>query len=232
MITEQASLGTPSAEPSLPWYQVWLKALTEPRVAAYEALVTRQGVSLGKACLWVAIAGIVGALFIVGGGSALRALTALDPALRQGTDSYSFVTIAAISLVCLAPLAVVGSILGLLLSAGISHVLARALGGIGTFTQLAYAFAAYSAPASMISSAVSIIPCVGAIISLPLSVYVLFLNILAIKAVHHISWGRAVVSSVLFVALILAFLACVVIIVLALMGPAIGNVFSGIIPDI
>jgi len=229
MLTDQGSMGT---APPLPWYQVWLKALTEPKETTYQDLVTRPGVSLGKACLWVGLVGVISAFIGLAIVVAFGGMSFFDPASQQMSDSLSFLTGSAIVLACLVPLAGAFAVVGLLLSAGISHLLARALGGTGTYEQLAYAIAAYTAPGSIVSSAVSFVPCVGPLVGLPFSFYLLFLNVLAIKAVHHLSWGRAVISSVLFLAFVLVILSCVVIVILALLGPAIGNVFSNIVVEI
>jgi hypothetical protein len=232
MLAEQAP---PTPSIPLPWYQVWLKALTSPNVATYQDLVSRPGVTLGKACLWVGVgllATVVATAISVVLFLAFSSLSLLDPAAQEGIDALSALGGSAVLIACLVPFAAVAAILGLLISAGISHLLARALGGTGTYEQLAYAIAAYSAPGSIVSSAISFIPCVGAVVGFALSFYLLFLNVLAIKAVHNISWGRAVISSVLFLAIVLALVACGVIVFLALMGPAIGNVFSGIVGEI
>jgi len=232
LVDQEASLGSAPPAPALPWYQVWLKALTEPKVATYESLVTRPGVGLGKACLWVGLASVIAAVISVGLFFGLGSLSYLNPSIQQTTDALGYLSGAAVFLACLVPLAGVFAIVGLLFSAGISHLLARALGGSGTYEQLAYAMAAYSAPGSLVSSAISFIPCLGVLVGLPFAFYLLFLNVLAVKSVHHISWGRAVISSTLFVALALVILACGVVFILALLGPAIGNVFSNIVGEI
>ena len=232
MIADSSSMGIAPPAPPLPWYTVWFKALTEPKVATYERLVAGPGVTLVKACLWVGLVAVVatlisfGILFVLGGSSYL------DPSLQQASSSLDFLTGSALLLVCLAPLAGVFAVVALLISAGISHLLARALGGTGAFDQLAYAFAAYSAPGSLVSSAISFIPCLGLLLGIPFAFYLLFLNILAIKAVHHLSWGRAVISSTAFLGFALVVMACGAIVILALLGPAIGNVFSNIVGDI
>jgi len=226
MAIDRPPLGIAPPAEALPWYQVWIKALTEPRVASYESLVTRPGVGLGRACLWVGLAGLIS---VVISTAAFVAFGTLDAAFQQTGDGLGDLSGAGLFFACLAGLFAIPR---LLVSAGISHVLARALGGTGTYDQLAYGMAAYSAPGSLVSSAISFIPCLGILVALPLSLYLIFLNILTIKAVHHLSWGRAVLSSVLWIALVLVLIACLTIVILALLGPAIGNVFSNIVTEI
>jgi hypothetical protein len=186
MLAEQAP---PTPSIPLPWYQVWLKALTSPNVATYQDLVSRPGVTLGKACLWVGVVSVVATAISVVLVLAFSSLSLLDPAAQEGIDALSALGGSAVLIACLVPFAAVAAILGLLISAGISHLLARALGGTGTYEQLAYAIAAYSAR-SIVSSAIlhTVRRRGGGIL---LSFYLLFLNVLAIKAVHNISWGRA-----------------------------------------
>ena len=215
---------TPSTREALPWYRAWILALTGPNPPAYEDLVTRSGVTTGKAYLWVFLSAAIGSAVAMGLLVAFGVSGLTNPAVR---DLYSNLASSAVLLACWVPIAGVLAILGLMISTGISHILARAFGGTGTFTQLAYAIAAYTAPVALVTAPLAFIPLVNCL-TWPLSFYLMFLNIVAIKAVHHLSWGRAFLSSTLFVALVLGILACGLIVILVLMGPAIGGVFSNI----
>ena len=105
------------------------------------------------------------------------------------------------------------------------------LGGTGTYAKLAYAFAAYLAPLTLVSSFISAIPLVNCL-TLPIAIYGIVLNVIAVKAVHQFGWGKALASSVLVFAGILLVVAVGVIVILALLGPAIGTVFSNIVEGI
>ncbi|HET7011833.1 MAG TPA: Yip1 family protein [Anaerolineales bacterium] len=222
--------GQPSIAPVLspqPWYQVWMDAITKPNVEAYEALVSRPGVSMGRAILWVFASSLLGSAIALVMMFVFRGFDPLSSQTAPSGDPGSYL----VSLACLAPVAAVVSVLGLMLIAGISHMVARALGGSGTYPQLVYATAAYSSPITLVSSVISSFPVVSCL-GLPIALYAIFLNILAVKAVHRISWGRAVVSSTAVIAGLLALFACVVIVLLALLGPAIGEVFSSVITEL
>jgi hypothetical protein len=112
------------------------------------------------------------------------------------------------------PLAALFSLLLFAFNVGISHWLAKALGGDGTYDALAFATAAYFAPSLLLGAIVSMIPYAG-VLSIALWVYYLLLNVVAVKAVHHFSWGRALVPSAVLVALNAIAVACVVIVSLA-----------------
>ena len=108
---------------------------------------------------------------------------------------------------------------------------AGALGGTGSYSKLAFAFAAYLAPLSVISSVLGLIPYVNCL-AFPLGIYGIVLNVTAVKAVNQLSWGKAIAASVVILAGVVIGVACLTIVILALLGPAIGNVFSNIIQEI
>jgi hypothetical protein len=86
------------------------------------------------------------------------------------------------------------------LFAGISHGVARAAGGTGTYPGFAYATAAYFVPLSLVTTAVGAVEAIS-LLTIPLWLYGLALNVVATKAVHQLSWGRAAIASVLLAAL-------------------------------
>jgi len=223
MITNPPAAAT-TASP-LPWYKVWTNALTRPSVAEYEALVSQPGVSTAKASLWVFLASTIGyAISLL----ALLVVPSLFPYYSQ-TSSTDLSGLGLV-LLCFAPFGGLLSVVGLYISAGLSHILAKALGGVGSFSQLAYAIAAYTSPISLVASVIGLIPLVNCL-GIFIGAYAIGLNILSVKAVHKFSWGKAVLSSAVIIGLLIALVGCLVIVILALMGPAIGNVFSNIITE-
>ena len=73
---------------------------------------------------------------------------------------------------------------------------------------------------------------VGVFISFIVGIYGLVLNVMAVKAVHQFDWGRSIASSAVIWVGLLCCASVVIIVILTLMGPAIGNVFSGILNDL
>lgn len=197
-----------------PWYQVWADAVTKPRVQEYEDIISRSNVSLSRACLWVFLSTVIGS------GLSILLLLAIQSLYPQPTQTQvSDLVSARLLPVCLVPAAGIVSVLGLILATGISHLIARALGGTGSFTQLAYATAAYTAPVYLMGSLTASIPIINCL-GLPIGLYTVILNVLAIRAVHRITWGRALLSSVAVLGSLLGLAGLLLIVALALLGPS------------
>jgi hypothetical protein len=218
---------------SYTWSEAWIKALTQPTVRTFEAIANDPKATANRAYVWVAVSSLIAyvismALQLMLGTSN----TLLSQPGREGAlGALGFAGAGLGTLVCCAPFVAAFAVLGLAISAGITQLIASALGGTGTYPKLAYAIAAYDAPITLITGLVSAIPFLNCL-AFPIGIYAIVLNVIAVKAVHQFGWGKAVASSVLILAAILVFVAVVVIVILALLGPAIGNIFSNIVENI
>lgn len=211
------------------WSEVWLKAITQPSIYTYQDLVSRPGVSSRRAYAWVFLGSLVGSVLMLLGNLFFGSLSPLGA--EQASDFLGGYGILILMFVCLLPVGGIFAILSLIIIAGISQVIARSLGGSGTYKELSYAFGAYLAPLGIIGSVLFMVPFVNWL-TIPIGIYSVFLNILAIKSVHRFEWGKALASSVAIIAIILLLLAGVIIWVLVLLGPSIGDVFSNINQEI
>jgi hypothetical protein len=211
----------------LPWFQVWVNALSRPSEATYVELVRDPKASSGRAYLWVFFTSLIGYMFIMLGqfvGLGWSAMFGNSPAMGSGEGGL-------LALTCQVPVAAVLSIISLTISAGITQLIAHALGGTGSFSKLVYAIAAYLAPLTLISGVLSVIPFVN-LLSIPLGIYGIVLNVIAVKSVNQFGWGRAVLSSFIIFAFALVLVAVIVIAILALLGPAINGIFSNVVSGI
>lgn len=219
----------PDEEPLLPgerlsWGQVWWRVLTRPCVASLESVLRDPQVSAKRAYIWVFSGTVIGNL-LSWCGIILMNWGDVD-ALNAASEYWGG------SLLCVPPRAVLSgltAILALAIRVGIAQWIARALGGKGKFSQLAYATAAYMAPLPIIFGAVVAIPLLNLLI-LPMAILSLVLNVMACKAVNRFGWGAAIVASLAPLALWL--IPIVVIAVLLLLGPVIGDVFSNIVESV
>ena len=124
------------------------------------------------------------------------------------------------------------------ITTGIVHIGALIVGGRGQFSKFTYLFSIFYAPYYIISALLSfiyLIPSIGRcllpIVSIPMVVYAFVLEVRTIKVVHGISTGKSLLA--IFLPIILLFtISCILIVILALLGPAIGSVFSGITESI
>jgi hypothetical protein len=207
--------------PPLTWLQAWIKALTQPSVRSYEEIANSSSASSKTAYQWIFVASTIGLVIEI-----LISLVFNTTGYYQiGGATFTNTTGSPILSFCCAPVVGILAVIGFAIATGIVQLVARALGGTGTYIQLAYSVAAYSAPLSIISAAFYSIPTIS-LLNIVTGVAGIVLNVIAVKAVHQFGWGRAIVSSVVIWIIIFVVVA---IVFLALIGPAIGGVFSNIV---
>lgn len=223
------------------WFSVWMKVVTKPNEQTFIDITESSEARLATAFLWVfivaTISGIVQAIVQAAYAAMGIAPQLPIPGLEQFSQQSGTGTSAMGSLLgglCAAPIAGVVSILFFALGIAITQWIAKLFGGVGNFEKLAYASAAISVPFTLVTALLTLfsaIPYVGictGVLSFALSLYILYLQILAVKAVNRFGWGPAI-GSVLIPGLVILFVCgCLVIGGLTLLGPTIGNVFSGI----
>jgi hypothetical protein len=120
---------------------------------------------------------------------------------------------------------------------GLFFVSASLLGGKGKFSGQTYLYSLFFVPLGIISSLASLfqlIPMVGSYVTklVTFASYLLtiFLAVRLMKVIHNFTMGRAVLTLLIPLALLL--IPACIIGILVLLGPAIGNVLSGITTDI
>jgi hypothetical protein len=200
MFSEVSSVpgNVPAALPSTS--RIWWNALFRPSLKTYQDLANDPRASSQQAYRWVVRSGLVAGLVL---------------ALLQSAGNLGGI--------CLGPIfAALLGLVGLVFVAGVSHGVAKVLGGAGTYARLAYATAAYTVPLMLITAVVGVVatasvPAFSAL-NMALSVYGLVLNTLAVKAVHQLSWGRAALPSVVLAGLWLMLFIGVVILVVVVAG--------------
>lgn len=223
------------------WLSIWIKAITKPSEQTFIEITESVNATLRTAFIWVFIAGTLSGIaqVLIQAAYAAMGTTPQIPGLEQfsqqpGAGDGGFVIGSLVGGLCASPLFGLLSVLFFAIGIAITQWIAKLFGGTGTFEKLAYASAAISVPFTLISTVltlVGVIPFIGictGIISLILSFYVLYLQIMAVKAVNRFAWGPAI-GAVLIPGLVILFVCgCLAVAVLTLLGPAIGDIFSGI----
>jgi Yip1 domain. len=220
------------------WFSIWMTAVTKRSEQTYATLAEQpDAATTTRAFTWIFLAGTISAL-ISGILQAILALAGFSPQVpglaelfgnAQGGLAFSL----GFS-ICFSPIAGVLGVLFFAIGVGLIQWIAKMFGGVGTFSKLAYPMAAISVPFTLLSSVLtsfSSIPYLGictGLISLGLGIYVLVLQVTAVKGVNHFGWGQAIGSFFLPTVILLccALLPIGVIAAMRLLGPQIGNTFS------
>lgn len=232
MLNNPGSSPYPSQPASMSPFQTWTMALA-PSEQNYVQIARDPNATAGRAYLWLVVAFLVGGVIstIIGAGVNLIFGPSVNPFLPALAPARPGLGSVLISLVCGVPIGAVLLVIGTTIGIGLQQLLASALGGKGAFSQLIYAYSAYYVPIFIASSFISSIPFVNFLLVFT-GLYALVLNVIATKAVHQFGWGRAIAASVLIPLLLLVLVGCLLGLVLVLLGPAIGNVFSSIVTGI
>ena len=200
-------MSEPSNAPMLPppsgvseWVSVWRDAVTRPSEQTFARIAQSPNAKLTTALLWVFLGSLI---------SSLLALPAQNVWLRQmmqnaGVEGqFPDAGGGLMTVICGAPIGAVVSVVLFTIVVGIVQLLARMFGGRGTFEQLAYALAAIVAPLSLVSGVLgllSAIPLAGfcfGLLGLAAAVYVLVLEVMAVKGVNQFEWWQAIASLLL-----------------------------------
>lgn len=219
---------------STSFFQTWIEALTKPNEQTYAAIAASPKAKAMTAYIWVFVTSLIASFIsLLVQGATLRSRL---EAAGVGADQFRGGGLGgvAITLLCGTPiLAVLGTVF-FAIGAALVQWIAKMFGGKGNNDQLAYTLAAIGAPYSLVSAVFAVlgaVPVVGiciGIIALVASIYVIVLELMAVKAVNGFGWGPAIGS--LFIPALAIFLicCCAVFIVSALTGAALGNIFSSI----
>jgi hypothetical protein len=137
--------------------------------------------------------------------------------------------------ICLPLIALVAVPLGYYIGIGLIHLAAKIFGGAGSFSTLAYLVSLFYIPLGIASSVLSLIPCLGPVLSLAVAIYSIILSVRAIKVNYTLTTGRAVAAyftPVVVILVIVILISIVLVVILALLGPSVGNIFSNVIRNL
>ncbi len=214
------------------FFQVWIRALTRPSEQTYAALASGPNVKAGTAYLWIFIGYLV-QFFLASlvQGVAVRRL--MDQFGNGGlTEFTSGIGGRLVVMVCGAPIAAVIGTIFFAIGVFIVQWLAKLFGGRGSADQLAYVLAAILTPLLLISGVVSLlsaIPYVGFCFNLIwalVTLYVIVLEVMAVKGVNQFGWGAAI-GSLFIPGLVVAFICgCLAVASTAVLGTAVRDIFQ------
>ena len=200
-------------------------ALSKPSSESFQEILGDPLAKPPRAYAWIFITSLIRTVlfgilqFFISGNPFEQLDFGLDASLWLGTFG--------VALCCLAPFGALFSVLSMIIGTGLTQWVAGGLGGRGSYSELIYTTAAFSAPLGLLSSLVAGIPWVN-LLTIVLGFYGLVLNVLAVKAVNRFSTMRAFMSILLvwfgFV-MLTAFLAAMM---LVLFAPVLREMFQEI----
>lgn len=194
-------------EPPLPGgfghlFQKWVRVTTKPGAQTFATEM--QTANWGDVWIGLLLLAVVMALFIFGYLELIRGLLVstlssnpeITPDQVQAFTQV-FTYLPAVSLV-----AVVAVPIQFFVGSGIYWLIARAFGGNGSFRDQAYVYSLWYVPVEILAVLLSLIPFLGGLASLALSIYGIVLSVYAIMASHHLSGGKATAVILLPVAIV------------------------------
>ncbi len=233
--SQEPTLGSlPGGQEPMPWYQVWINAISKPNEENFRNLAALPNAKASTGYLWVFLSYLV-VIVIMGTAQLTFGMSVMEKRFSSyGLDTFPIGNTGSslLGLLCASPFLAVIAVLAFMLGTALIQWAAKLFGGTGSFDKLAFVFAAIYAPMALVSGAVSVlslIPAIGicfSVLSLGASVYAIVLNVLAVKAVDDLDTGKAVGAVLLpGIAFFLLFCCCIIII-LALSGAFASDIFN------
>lgn len=234
----------PEGGPEMSLVDMWIAAFTKPNEGTFARIMARPGATVSKAFLWVFVASLITSFASLvaqaanfgGGMGFLRQY--LPPEIARdlplgGAPSFGVGTV-----ICGTPVAAIFAVIGFAIGVALIQWVAKLFGGTGSFEKLAYAFSAITVPYSVVAAVLlllGIIPFVGiltGLVSFALSIYVIVLEVLAVKAVNRLDTGKAVGAVLLPVLAIFLLVCCCILLGVAFLVPLFrstsGSAFLGL----
>jgi hypothetical protein len=215
------------------WFSTWREAITRPNEQTFARIAQSPQAKSTTALLWIFLTSLLSSFLasLVQGVMVRQIMQNPDFGMDQFGVGAANPWIATI---CGAPIAAVIATVIFAVFIGIVQIVAKMFGGRGSFDQLAYAIGAIVAPFYLVSgllTLLSAIPYVGlcfGLLSLIALLYVVALEVTAVKGVNQFGWGQAAGSVLLP---FLGFACCLAVVVAGLvsvLGPALQDIFNQI----
>lgn len=195
-VKSSRDIGRPMA-----WYEVWLTALTQPNLEAYETLRLNPYALPSRTYLWLLSAGLVAGLVGALGFGLNPQVSQLITEIERTGQFTGLSQMFGAFLFCLIPLTGVMNLVNTAISVGVMQLISATFGGKGKYSEFLYLVAAFSAPLTIATTITGVIPFVNFCLSTPLVFYRVLLYMQAIKSAHGLDTFRAL--GVLFSLLLL-----------------------------
>jgi hypothetical protein len=213
------------------WYEIWWDVWIHPGLLPFQSMLKEPNHTMTRGFIWVAvtsfIVSLISYLF-----SALIMRNLMADAFG-GTRFENYITYT-LSYICGIILSPIFAVIGICISAGIYHWVAKLFRGKGNWNDLVYCLSAVTAPGSLVGGVIGIFSLLffnnPLIIFLPVfatflfAIYVIILNVNAIRATEDISAWEAIGTLFIPTIIIVVIVSCCSIVVLV---PVISYLVTG-----
>ena len=215
---------------------IWKNILSRPGEAVFIEERGTGRANLGTAVIWMVgaalFAFIIWALYIIIFDPISQTLELMPEALLQSgmapeavdemmvqaekTFASTFYAMLILGLMSVPVFFLIGS--------GIFWIIARVLGGEGSYTEQTYLMATYGAPLFILNTLFNMLPLLGPFLILAGNIYAIVLTYYALKVTHHFPSNRVIGTLALPLTLILLFVCCSLLLLASTMGALLGQV--------
>lgn len=213
--------------------QTWMNVLTHPGEAAFQEEQHHPQAKLSTAIIWVAISGVVAAIFngigaLIGGGAMSGTMQSIlsnpdiPPEMRDMIGQYAGAAGGGGFFAAFCGALILTPIVFLIVS-GILFVIAKMFGGDGEFEEQTYLLSTFGAPLTMVNAVIGIVPILGACLGLLIGLYQLVLATMAIKVSHNLDTAKAVMVVLVPVVVIFLCFICIFAVALISLGAVFGS---------
>lgn len=194
----------------------WSNVLFHPGEEAFVAEREKAQATLTTAMIWMLIAAVVNGIL---GWLSLRTLLNADDGLQQVMTALNLPpelqaqlqeTLESGAMGGSGVASIIISPILFLIGVAMLYLIARLLGGTGTFGRYAYLIAVFQAPITILNAVLNFIPVAGACLALAFSIYAIVLTYFATKVEHNLSSGRALTAVLIPALLIILLIFCAI----------------------
>ncbi|MBI5295402.1 MAG: YIP1 family protein [Chloroflexi bacterium] len=218
-----------------PFYKIWIKALTKPSEQTFAEMAASSNAKATTGYLWYFLAALVQIIL----GTLVQSAAMKQLMEQYGSQYGQFATDGGlvtklISALCGGPIGAGVGVLFFALLVALVQWIAKMFGGRGTNDQLVYAMSAILSPYLLVSSILTLlaaIPYAGycfSLLGLLAGLYVLVLEVMAVKGVNQFGWGQALASLFAPLLVFVCLCGCLIVGMFTLLGPIISDTFQQI----
>lgn len=167
------------------WFTIWRMALLQPSTETYLQIANDPNSSRKRGEHWVFWSAMASVILLTFISQLLSLFYEQNELLTEGSPTI-------LVLVCGGIVAGFWSVLIFAIYTSVTNIMAKWMGGDGNYATMIYTNAAYYAPLSLITAILWLIPIVQLFSGFIMLFYMLALNVLSVKAVHHLKTKEAV----------------------------------------